>query len=259
MLFSRFSFLLLCSFALITSANAATLIESFDHAEGEQKLWIAGTKVRINMQGKSEYIVMDYGKRQFWIVNPAKREVIDASEILHNDYAEAGPLKINVRRIGKGPQIAGYATDKYQFSANGQMCDQVFVSSKAKNALDLDLLLDAISKVRMNPMGMQFMSDCDRAEGQFALRMKKIGMPLGYMEQNGKMTQEVRKIVANAKLPSGGFAVPSGYRKVSLQQMIQESQSPAGMPPMPPGLSGDQDLPPDVKQKMEQLMRQLGS
>ena len=229
--------------------HAATLVESEDSHEGVQKMWVEGSKMRIDTANNSEYMLADYAKRQILIIDPAKKEMIDASHFVNETADQTKGLNVRVKHMGSGPNIAGYSTQKYALIVNGRTCNQTLISAKALKDSKLKPLLEAMAKIDFNPMGSQFMNECDRADLIFARRMKNLGLPLGTIE-NGQIRDKVRRIVQNAKPPAGGFNAPSGYRTISLQQKMQEAMGGG----MPPGAAGKMD--PQMQKMMQEMMQQ---
>lgn len=238
--------------SVVSHANAATLIETEGGEQGVQQMWVEGSKMRINTGKGKEYMLADYAKKQIVMVNPAEKEMIDASYYVNQGSDSSKGLNIQVKHLGGGPVIAKYSTQKYSLIVNGRTCNTTLVSAKALKDTNLAPLMEAMTQMEFNPMGSQFMSECDRAELSFAKRLKKLGMPLGTIDNNGQMRDKVRRIVKNAPLPPGGFTLPKGYRKVSMQQKMQEAMGGG----MPPGAAGQMD--PEMQKMMQEMMRQQG-
>jgi hypothetical protein len=228
------------------NASAATLVEVEQTNNQVQKMWIEGDKFRVDMAGNNEYMVADYKSNKIYLIDPAKKEIMDMSQFINKDKQSSKGLKIEIKPMGKGQDVAGYQTTKFQLSANGKQCRQVLVSKKAQKDADIGRLMEALSQVDVNPMGAQFMQDCDRAGILFAREMKNMGMPLATIN-NGKLEDKVRKIQKNVALPAGGFKLPAGYRHVNLQQKIQDAMGSA--------FQGGQ-INPEMKKMMEDMMRQ---
>ncbi len=239
-------------FTLSLQVNAATLIESEDDQGGVQKMWVQGSKMRMETGNDKEYMLADYANKKVLIVDPAKKEMIDISHFMTETSDSAKGLKVRVKHEGGGPKVAGYATQKYTLMVNGRVCSKTLVSAKALKDSKLGPMLDAMGKIEMNPMGSQNMSECDRADLVFSQRLKKLGMPLGTINKQGKIIEKVLRIVSDVKPPAGGFNPPSGYRSTTMQQKMQEAMG-AGMPP---GAAGKMD--PAMKKAMEEMMRQQG-
>jgi hypothetical protein len=232
--------------------NAATLVETEDSHEGVQKMWVEGTKMRIDTGNNREYMLADYAKKKLLIIDPAKKEMIDASDFVNDTSENTKGLNVRVKHIGSGPNIAGYLTQKYALIVNGRTCNQTLVSIKALKDSKLEPMLEAMAKIDFNPMASQLMNECDRADLIFAKRLKNLGLPLGTIEKDGQIRGKVRRIVQNAKPPAGGFNAPSGYRTISMQQKMQEAMGGA----MPPGAAGQMD--PEMQKAIQEMMRQQG-
>jgi len=235
---------------LLMSCNvfAATLIET-DDAEGSQKMWIEGSKMRVQMDATGQYMLADFKRKKVYIVAPSKQELIDASDFVQQSKKNTRGLNVKVDYVGKGPTIAGYSTKKYNLSVNGQACEQALLSRQALKDARLEIMMENMGSIDLNVMGSQFMSVCDRAESLFARRMKNLGMPLGTIERDGRLRGKVKSIVKNAKLPAGGFNLPKGYRRVSMQQKMQDGFG-GNMPSMPAT-----EMTPEMKRMMEQMMK----
>lgn len=230
-------------------ANAATLIETHGEAGTTEKMWVEGKKMRASITPAGEYILMDMGKKKIYIIDANKKEIVDATNFFNANKSIPGGLKVSVTHMGSGPTIAGYATEKYQLSVNGEQCEQAMLSKKALKDARLGPMLEAVSTVNFNPTPPAFLGNCEKAEALFAKRMKKLGMPLGSINPDGKMTGKVKRIVRNARLPAGGMAVPKGYRMISMEQKMQETLGRTGGPGAPAGMA------PDMKTMMEQMAR----
>jgi hypothetical protein len=233
------------------SVDAATLVET-QGEHGMQKMWVEGSNMRVDMGKGSEYMLADYAKKKIYMIDPAKKEMVDMSQFISESTRHSDGLQVRVKLEGSGPKVAGYSTQKYALSVNGRPCKQALVSHKALEDAKLGPMLEAISSIDINPMGSQFMSECDRAGMLFAKRMKKLGMPLGMIEANGKLTDKVERIVKNAPLPAGGFKLPSGYRKISMQQKMMDALGIGN------ASGAGKALTPEMKKMMEEMMKQGG-
>lgn len=234
------------------SVNAATLVETQSGEHGMQKMWIEGSHMRVDMGKGGEYMLADYSKKKIFIIDPVKKEMVDMSQFINDSTRHSDGLQVRVKLVGSGPAVAGYSTQKYSLSVNGRPCKQALVSHKALEDAKLGPMLEAISSIDINPMGSQFMSECDRAGMLFAKRMKKLGMPLGMIESNGKITDKVERIVQNAPLPANGFKLPTGFRRITMQQKMMDALGIGN------ASGAGKVLTPEVKKMMEQMMKQSG-
>ncbi len=236
----------------LTHVHAATLIETEDSDDGVQKMWVEGSKMRMHTGKGGEFVVADYAKGEVALINPEEKEIIITSQSASAHSNHTKGLNVRVKHLGNGPIVAKYPTQKYALIVNGRTCDTTLVSAKALKDTNLGSLMEAMAKLDFNPMGSEFMNECDRAELLFAQRLQKLGLPLGTLDRSGKIRDKVRRIVKNAPLPPGGFTMPAGYRKISMQQKMKEAMGGA----MPPGAPGQMD--PAMQKKIQEMMRQQG-
>ena len=229
------------------TVSAATLIENED-PDSPPKVWVDGSNIRMQMDATGQYMLVKAKQNKIYIVVPAERELIDASEFMNSSKNSTQGLNVKVDYVGKGPVIAGYATKKYNLSVNGQACEQTLVSKQALIDTRLGNLMEKLGTINFNPAFEQNMSACDRADGLFVVHMKKLGMPLGVIHLDGRMRSKVKRITKNVKVPTGGFKLPKGYRQITMQQKIQGSHG-SGMP-------NNADMPPEMKRMMQEMMKQ---
>ena len=200
---------------------AATLIEQAGDANNPPtKMWLKGMKMRADVGKTGQYMLVDMGKKKMYVVDPAKKMALDNSQMFAQGPANTAGLKVQVKHLGGGPVIAGYKTQKYSTHVNGQQCDQVFVSKKAMIDTGMQNMMEAMSSMGNNPFGGQ-QTLCERADGLFAKRMKKLGIPLGAVK-NGKVEKHFTRIVTNATPPASGFTLPKGYKVLTMQQFMME-------------------------------------
>ena len=232
------------------SVNAATLIEREDEFMGVSKMWVDGNNMRVETDGDGSYMVVKFADKQIFIVDQKRREIIDASEMLNKTINTEG-LDVQVKRSGKGPVIAGYPTRKYDFMVNGHRCEQSLVSMKALKDSGLESMIESLSRIDFDPRGDQFKNPCEKADAIFALTMKKIGLPLAELDGRGRISDKIIRIKKNSKLPSGEFERPSGYRSVSLQQVMKELPQRFMEETM-------EQMSPEQKKAVEEMLRQQG-
>jgi len=221
---SKLFHIFLSTFLLVflNASFAAALVEQAGDADNPpSKMWLQGTKMRVQMTRAGQYMLMDLGKKKMYVVNPANKIVLDNSEVFKQKKARTDDLKINVKHMGNGPVIAGYPTQKYSLSVNGQLCEQVLVSKKAMKDTGMLNMMEAMTSINMNPTGPDMRSKCDRAEGLFATRMKKLGIPMGIIK-DGQVKADITRIVPNASLPAHAFDLPKGYKVLTMQQYMMQ-------------------------------------
>lgn len=237
---------------------AATLVEAKGEGGMTHKMWIEGSRLRAEMAGEPGYVLLDAKQRSMVMVNPGQREVVDMSGFLREGGGKRPKVEVKLVPKGAGPQIAGYATTRYEVQANGRSCSEEYLSKDALKAFDAASLeaFDVFSGMGdLGPMVEQMMQQdpCLAADTQLGPEYRKLGYPLKVIDADGTTVDEVTAIVRNAPLPAGGFDVPKGYRTVDAKQQMEETMR--GLPAMP---QGEQGMDPEAMQRMlEELQRQM--
>jgi len=211
-----------------------------------------GKKARMNMSA-SEYVIIDYKNRKVSMVNPQEKQVMEMSmDTLAGKSASSAPrVRDNLRRAGAGPAIAGYATQKYNYSVNGKPCGDIYASVDAYQAKGMKELLKAMRTMVDQQRSMLgglagMMDDCTLADMQMVERVENIGVPMRTVK-NGRIESEVKSIQTDVSLPADSFAIPASYKKVSMEQQMQEASRAMQQAP--------QQVPPGMQDMMRQMQQ----
>ena len=224
-----------------------------------------GNKARMDMSA-SEYVVIDYKNRKVSMVNPQEKQVMEMSmdSLAGNGASNGAPMvRDSLSRRGAGPAIAGYATHKYSYSVNGKSCGDIYASIDAYHAKGMKELLKAMRTMVDQQRSMLgglvgMMDDCMLADMQMVDRVENIGIPMRTVK-NGRIESEVRSIQTDVSIPADTFAIPASYKKVSVEQQMQQAsrtmqQAPQQMPP------GTQDMMRQMQQSGQmtpEMMQQM--
>ncbi|HEX5512985.1 MAG TPA: hypothetical protein VFY81_01175 [Gammaproteobacteria bacterium] len=216
-LLRRLSAFVLCFTA--TPALAATLVEFGDGDGANSRIWIEGTTARMEDASRRDgYTLIDFKSGRFTVVDPAAKQAVDLDfgKTTANDFS----AKLALKDKGAGPSIAGYSTRRYVLTADGEVCGEYFLS---KQALDDSNMRALLGYLRKNVAGSDDWDEpCDQADSYVASQYEKLGAPLRELDMDGELVQETIRIEKNAKLPVGGLVVPSGYRRVTMEQYLQQ-------------------------------------
>lgn len=224
----RYHWFMVCGLACLAAAeclSAASLVEETD-GDSTSLLYIEGGKLRVDEAGSGNYAVIDLKNRSFVMVNPANRTAVDMSANLWGGQAggapaAAGSVDARLEEVGAGPAIAGYETVHYTLLANGQPCQDLYVSREAFEDSGFAELWAAGGK-SLQEMDVDPSDPCDLAE-QKAVDYEKHGMPLKTVHRQSMHAgqfEEVKRIEKDVPAPPGGFGVPAGYEMVSLEAMM---------------------------------------
>jgi len=235
-----------CLFAL-PAAQAATLVEIKGGGE-ITKIYQEGSKSRLEMPGDKGYMVIDSAKQTMHMVIPGQRMVMDMSDTLKNAPGAGNETKINLSKQGSGPNIAGYKTKRYSYSAENSNCGTLLTSKDAMQDAGMSEIFDMMERMSSQTEAMMSAFNrkadpCERSGSQLTKRLNDIGAPLRVMDAKGTIISEVLRIDKKAKLPANAFVIPADYRVQNTHKMMQDFQQQM------------QNMP-DMQEMMKQMQRQ---
>ncbi len=263
---------LLLTTVLVTFSLAAfgsTVIESKDAEGGISKISIDGDWTRFDSVegGRDGYMLVNTKAQKFYMVVPAERAIIEFSANENKKNTEKQKVDIDIEDVGNGPKVAGYATRKYELTANGKQCGSVLLSKQAAKVEDINRLLSAMGG--LNPeafmpeemlQGLQSMADpCDLAEMQLEEKdLVKRGFPMKSLDSKGETENEVVSIDENAELKPELFDLPEDYTRTTVKEMMEgmRKEMEGAMDKLNEMMK---DMYPEERAKMEQMMKQFGS
>lgn len=216
----RLAALGLCAFS--TSGLAATLIE-FRDGEGEtSRIWIEGNVARMEDSEQPGYTLFDLDTGKFRAIDTSTKQVVDLDFGDDTDEGAGGAASADIalEDKGAGPIIAGYPTRRYVLTGDGEVCGTYFLSKKALAESGMRSMAEGLRKNAAPADDAD--AACDQAESYVVAQYGKLGIPLRELDMEGELVDEVTRIDPKAKTPAGGFAVPSGYKAVSMEQYIQQ-------------------------------------
>ncbi|MBT8118303.1 MAG: hypothetical protein KJN89_01185 [Gammaproteobacteria bacterium] len=182
-----------------------------------------GSFARMNL-GDSEYVIVDYRKHRVNVVNPEKQQVmsLDANKLASSNK---GPLvQTSIQRLGAGIQVAGYATQKYSYSANGKPCGVIYGSMEVYQKQGIKELFQAL-KIMMDKQRavlgglVNMVDDCTLADMNVNQHVRTVGVPMR-TDKNGRVETEIKSIRYDVNLPADTFVVPASYKTITMQDKI---------------------------------------
>lgn len=203
-----------------------------------------GSFARMDMSA-DEYVIVDYSKQTVRIVNPSQKQVMLLNVDTGSDKKTGSELRTAVKKTGAGMTVAGYATQKYAYSANGKSCGMVYGSMDAYQQQGMKKLLLAMKNMMDKQRAIlggfaSMMDDCMRADMQIGNHVNTIGVPMR-TEKNGVVNSEVKSIKLGVNLPADTFVIPASYKTVSMQQQMREVKQQV------------QQYQPQIQQMMQQM------
>lgn len=242
--------------------QAATLVEQRD-ANSHTVTYMEGARLRVSSAGEDGYLLMDFDGGTMYIVSPEAGTVIDNSaamrELKSEQATSAGAApRTRYEHLGAGPVIAGYQTERYAEYANDVYCGEMFMSRQAMEDAGVDKFMDAMAAGSFSESGVESdLCDWDTvAEMEF---LRENGFPLRTVGAAGELEDEVLSIQTDVALPPGGFDPPSGYRMISMQDMVSGAMGGMAMPGMgDDAMDGeDADWEEDLDAEQQEALRQL--
>lgn len=241
-------------------AYGATVIESRDGAGEIQRIWIEGAKMRVESAAEPGYMLIDAPNKKMYVIDPVEKQVMDMSGILQQKSSPGTVTHaITLQSRGRGPVIAGYATDHYQVMVNGKKCTDEYLSLQALREVestDMFAALSHLGEMGMPAGAMGMMDPCDTADVALQETYGTYGFPLRIVNRDGALDTEVLRIQKNVPLPPGGFALPAGYPVKSFDEMMPQNMPEMETPSM-------QDMPQDFdpaefEKRMQEMMKKMG-
>ena len=214
-----------------------------------------GKFARMDMSD-SEYVIVDYAKHTVKVVNPQNQQVmtLDAARLASN----GGPLvRTSLHELGAGVEVAGYATQKYSYTANGKTCGVLYGSKDVYQKQGIKELFQAL-KLMMDKQRavlgglISMLDDCTLADMSVSDHVKTLGAPMR-TDKHGRVETEIKSIRYDVKLPEDTFTVPASYTPVTLQEQIMSAVMGGSGRSQPDSELDTQGLPPQEQQMMRQM------
>ncbi len=234
--------------SLFTASNAVsagTILEILNNNDMTTVL-TDGKLARMNMSGP-DYVIVDYRKHTVKAVSPTKQTVM----IMSADKMSAGnngpEVRIDIKELGTGIEVAGYATRKYSLSANGKSCGVIFGSKDVYTKDGIKELFQAMKTMMEKQRAVLggfagMIDDCTLADMKISDYVNRIGVPMR-TERNGRVETEIKRIKYGVALPADTFVVPASYKVLTMQDQMN---------------AASKDMRQQMQQpQMQEMMRQM--
>ncbi|MCI0654496.1 MAG: hypothetical protein L0Y39_08475 [Methylococcaceae bacterium] len=221
----RLTFFTLFSLAVY----GGTIVDIRDKNGRDSQFLSDDQMARLNTTDRKTYILMDYAKQSVKVVRSDRLEVLDLSgKIPSFGFDGSAPDKtaLRIEAEGDGPEVAGYETQQYKLSRNGEYCGTVFASKQALEdtgtGQTFRTLQKMADKLANGLASLLFaMNPCQRAMTNTLDQVISIGAPLRSLDQKGKVDVEITQIQTGVGLPSDTFVIPNNYKIVTAEQQMQ--------------------------------------
>ncbi len=215
-------FTLICLFS--TSMMAGTIVEILDEDE-LTTVMIEGQQTRINVSAQ-EYVIIEHKKNSVRFVSPQKKQVMLINADNVSGSGNSSTVNTSINRLGSGPEVAGYNTEKFSYTANGKPCGIIYGSKEAYQAKGIKELFAAMSLMMKNQQALMggfvnMVDACSLADMKVSEHVNTIGVPMR-TESSGRIMSEIKSIKVNVKLPTDTFSIPATYKTVTMSDQLKE-------------------------------------
>lgn len=232
---------ILAAALISTTAGAATVIESESGAARiKSRMTVENAKARMQSEPVN-YILIEPSAGQYLYVVEEKRQVVNMNAVPPADPNRSVVMslspKVKLVHKGKGPKIAGYATQRYQLYANGELCVTTYLSRDAMTRGQLKEFhadfykMQVKQKQDLRTAGVRY-APCDDAQETLSARYPELGLAMRTVDADGQLRQEVVSVKTGVLVSSGFFQQPQGYRQLTHDEFIREMEG-GGTPQEP--------------------------
>jgi hypothetical protein len=232
-----------------------------------------GEITRIENRSLPGYAIVDFENGEILMVDTQRGQVLSTRIDGDGDDAADSGISLGLRDIGGGQKIAGYLTQKYEWTANGERCGTVYASKKLLRHAVLQSMFESMRSMRGLTRGVAgslggLLSLCQRASLQLADAVDTSGVPLRVLDAADKVISEVISIDTGKKVPPGFYRVPAGMQVVDMDEQMnqaaqQTQQIMQNMPDMDELMQqlqqggGSGQMPENMQQQMQKLQELL--
>lgn len=251
----------LCLLCFPPVMHAGILIESVNGDGDKGKVMIDGMRARIDSGDLGGYMLVNLESGQIYAVDHSERVIMELTPEKPSDKAHPGlkhgkPPQIKLTDAGKGPDILGYATQRYRVSINGLHCFDEYLSAQLLEHAELKHFVETLARATRaesnTAIGMPFdaSAPCESANELVDDYYPRYGIPLRTVDSNGLVSHEVKRIDTNAEFLPGTFIVPPNYESVTREEMARRLASPS------PGIDNDMSEE-DIRKLRKQIETQM--
>lgn len=232
---------------------ADTLVTNKGPQGKEQKVYISAEGARMEAHQAGQYVLMQFEGGKMYAINPQQKQVLDLNTAPPAPSAAQLPpgmpkpapapeVKAELIKVGLGPEIAGFKTEHYQVKANGEVCENEYLSAEALEVPHIKAFMkqmQSLSEKRKQQRGnLPFMRvpPCVEAAEKVSAQYLQLGLPLRTENAKGEVRNEVSSINTDATAPAGSFELPKDYAVVDPAAMLRNAMRHAGQGNAAPGM-----------------------
>ncbi len=230
-----------------------------------------GKAVRIDEGSMPGYVLIDFTSGEFMMVDTTRRQIMHSSLDGGGGASMQGSVRARLVESGKGPNIAGYSTRKFTFSAAGKPCGSIYASRELLKERNVMAMFESMRTMQQKSRGMMggmsgMLNDCQRANLELADLLQASGAPMRIVDADGGLQSEVVSVDSGVSLGRQFFQAPAGMARVDLDQQIGEAMQQGqimmeNMPDMNQMMQQMQQggglMTEEMQQQMQKMMEQL--
>jgi hypothetical protein len=249
-------YITLCSalaFLLTTSPASADTVIEFKYSDTTSQFLTNGNMARINSRGTDDYKLVYFKTGTIYSVTAGDKQITNLSSSIPSINGIKPPsIRVDIKPAGPGTVIAGYNTNKYRLSANGEYCGTLFASRDALKGSAIENMFGTLKTMADNHLESlggfaALIPTCQLARIQLVEKLRHIGAPMRVLDTKGNIDTEITSIIKNASVDPHNYSFPANYRKVSMDEKIDQVLS-----------SSTQTEPkPKSKAELRSMMRDL--
>jgi hypothetical protein len=214
----------------LSAADAATIIRmEAGPARARSLMTVENGKARMQSEPQN-YILIDPAAGQYLYIVPDGQQAVQmnsAPPVPPGMQVKASPMAaVKLVHKGAGPKVAGFATQRYQLYANGQLCLNTYLSRDAlqRGALKEFLAgfyqLHAKQKQDYRAAGTQY-APCDDAQEILMGRYAELGLAMRTVDASGMLRQEVVSVETGIRVKDDFFRAPEGFRQLTHEEYLR--------------------------------------
>jgi hypothetical protein len=211
---------------------------------------------RLNSRGTDDYKLVNFKTSTIYSVTPEDKQITNLSSSIPVISGFKPPsVRLEIKPAGPGPVIAGYNTKKYRLSANGEYCGALFASKDALIGSAIENMfgtLKTMTDSHLESLGgfAAIIPTCQLARIQLVDKLQYIGAPMRVLDTEGNTDSEITNIIKNAGVEPHYYSFPANYRKVSMNERIEQVLSISTQTTQKPAK-------PKSKAELRRMMRDL--
>jgi hypothetical protein len=212
-----------------------------------------GKKARINTDGNSDYMIVDFASKTIYAIRPKEHQIINLNQSVPALSSNAPPdVTLAFFPSGDGPVIAGYPTKSYRFSADGENCGTIRASKEALNGTSIGSMLKVMNEMAENARKAlggfaAAIPACQQANMSLGSQVDYLGAPLQILDAQGQVQRSITKISKDVDVDASNYEMPAQYQTVHMSDKIKDAQQ----------MNSNMDQLQKHAPQMKEMMRQM--